>query len=297
MNDQRDHLDLVIKQVYTKMKKMTPKPGTCPDDELLAAYLEGSLTEEEKEGIEEHLVLCEKCTENIISFSEVESSYEFAEDTFATQEMVKRVKDLVKPMGTPALWEKFFSWFTLFRPVPVMVAVSVILVVVAFGIYNLRKPSGPSPEMPSSIIFNIVARMSSEPLTRGKAPGYREVDVKDGGVLHSGDMFRVKFELQEEAYVYLLALDSLGNIARIFPKKDTATPVKIQPHETYVIPKDDEWLRLDENTGQETLYLLASTQPIKNIDQKINQLKKSGIDKTTEIFPGVKIQSFSFRHE
>lgn len=297
MNNQKDRLDLVIKQVFSRMKKLSPKPGACLDDELLAAYLEGSLTEKDMERIEEHLALCSQCIESLISLSEAESSYPSTEETFSSEQMVRRVKDLVRTRETISLWEKVSSWFFGLRPVPVMVATSILLVVVTFGVYNLRKPSGPSLEIPTPILFNIIARMPSEPLTRSEAPDYREVDVKDGGVLHSGDMFRIKFELQEEAYVYLLALDSLGNIVRIFPKKDTATPVKVKPNETYVVPKEDEWLQLDNNTGQETLYLLASPETIEDIDQRIDQLKKSGIDKITEISPEVKIQSFSFRHE
>lgn len=297
MNNKKDHLDLVIKQVFSKMKKLSPKPGACPEDELLAAYLEGGLKEKDREGIEEHLVLCSQCTESLISLSEAESSDLSTDESFSSERMVRRVKDLVKPRETISLWERVSSWFFGLRPVPVMVATSILLVVVTFGVYNLRRHSGPSSELPPSIMFNIIARMPSEIETRGTVPDYREVEVQDGGVLHSGDMFRIKFELQEEAYVYLLSLDSLGNLTRLLPGKDIELPTKIKPHETHIIPKEDEWLRLDDNTGQETLYLLASAEPIDDIDQRIDQLKKSGTDKITEIFPGVKIQSFKFRHD
>ena len=174
---------------------------------------------------------------------------------------------------------------------------SVILVAVTFGIYNLRRPSGRSPELPPSIMFNIIARMPSEMVTRGTTPDFREVEIQDGGVLRSGDMFRIKFELQEEAYVYLLSLDSLGNLTRLFPEKDTGFHVKVKLDQTYIVPEKDGWFRLDHNTGQEAFYLLASSEAIGNIDQRIDQLKKLGIDKITKILPGVKIQSFSFRHE
>lgn len=297
MNNQKNHLDLVIKQVFARMKKLSPKPDTCPDDELLASYLDGGVTEEERERIEEHLVLCSKCTESLISFSEAESSYPSTEETFSSEQMVRRVKDLIKPRETIPIWERMSSWFFGLRPVPVMVATSVILVAVTFGIYNLRRPSGPSPELPPSIMFNIIARMPSEIATRGTVPDYRQVEVQDGGVLRSGDMFRIKFELQEEAYVYLLALDSLGNLTKLFPGKDTGFPIKVKAHKTYIVPEEDGWFRLDDNTGQEMLYLLASPEALGDIDRSIDQLKKSGIDKITKILPGVKIQSFSFSHE
>jgi len=293
MDEQADRLDLVIKQVFERMKKLSPKPAVCPGDELLAAYLTGRLTQKERQRIEEHLVLCEKCTETLISFSQVESLYQSTEKNFTTEEMVKRAKGLVKPREKQALWEKVSSWFPVFRPVPVMVAASILLAVVVFGIYNLYKPS---LEMPPSVKFHIIARMPSEILIRGTALDYKEIEIQDGGELHSGDMFRIKFELQEEAYVYLLSLDSLGNITKLFPERDTAFPVKFKPYKTNIFPEKEKWLRLDKNTGQEALYLLASPEAIRNIDQRIDQLRKSGIDNITKIFPGVKIQPFSFRH-
>lgn len=177
-----------------------------------------------------------------------------------------------------------------------MVAASIILAIVVFGIYTLHTPYGPSL-VSTSIKFNIITRMPSEILIRGTTPDYREIEIQDGGELHSGDMFRITFKLQEEAYVYLLSLDSLGDITKLFPEKDTGLPIKIKPHETYIFPEKNKWLRLDKNIGQETLYLLASPEPIRNIEKGIDQLKKSGINKITTIFPGVKIQSFSFRHK
>lgn len=36
-------------------------PGECPDLEKLAAFQEGSLTQNEQEDIEEHLVRCARC--------------------------------------------------------------------------------------------------------------------------------------------------------------------------------------------------------------------------------------------
>ena len=293
MDTKRDRLDVVIKQVFSRMTKLSPKPAVCPDEELLGAYLEGSLTQEERSRIEEHLVICSRCTESLILLSQLEGSYTPAQESFVTEEMVERIKGLVQPPQKPALWEKVSSWLPGFRPVPIMVAASVILAVVIFGIYNLYSPHGPSL-VTSSIR---IVRLPSEIGTRGTTPDHKEVEIQDGGVLHSGDEFRITFELQEEAYVYLLSLDSLGNLTKLFPEKDTGLHIKVKPHKTYIFPEQKRRFRLDDNTGQETLYLLASPEVIRDVDQRINQLQKSGIDKITKIFPGVKIQVFGFKHE
>jgi len=83
----------------------------------------------------------------------------------------------------------------------------------------------------------------------------------------------------------------------LYPEKDIGLPVKLEPEKSYFFPTGDDWLKLDDNTGQEKIYLLASPDPIKGINIKIDQLKKSGIDNIKNIFPGIKIQSFNFKHE
>lgn len=298
MNNKRDRLDLVIKKVFSRMKKLNSNPNTCPGDELLAAYIDGSLTQKEGEIIEEHLVLCNECTENLMSFSEMQSLYHSNDETFTTVEMVKRAKNLLKqPREKRTLWELISSWFPFMRPVPVMASASIALVLLVFCVYHLQKPHRPLPEISSFIKFTLIARIPDKALIRGTTLDYKEVEIKNGGMLQSGDMFRIKFELQEETYVYLLALDSLGNLIKLFPGKDTLLPIKVKPHKTYVFPEKDEWLRLDDNIGKESLYLLASPDIIENIGQKIVQLKKAGIDNINKIFPGVNIKLFSFKHE
>ena len=195
------------------------------------------------------------------------------------------------------LWERVSDWFTVFRPVPVMATVSVIMVIAVLGIYKLQMSDDSFKNIPFSIRLNIIARMPSEIQTRGTAPKYVEVGIVDGGVLNSGDLFRINFQLQEEAYVYLLSLDSQGNLTKLYPDKDMGLSVKLEPQKLYFFPTGDEWLKLDENTGQEKIYLLASPDPIKGINIKIDQLKKSEIDNIENIFPGIKIQSFNFKHE
>ena len=294
MNEHRDHLDSVLKQVFTRMKKLNPKPLACPDDELLAAYHTGNLTQEERERIEEHLSVCSQCIESLISFAEVESSYDSTKKTFTTKEMVKKAKGLVKAPEKPPLKEIISSWLSGFKPAQAMALATIVMAVVVFGVYYLNIPS---PVISPFAKFNIIARMPSGILIRGKTLDYKDVEIQDGGVVHSGDMFRIRFELDEEAYVYVLALDSLGNITKVFPPKGAEPHIRLKPHETHVIPKEKRWFRLDDNTGKEALYLLSSSGAIENIDRKIDQLKTVGINKIAEVFSNVKIQSFSFRHE
>lgn len=297
MSERGDRLDVVIKQVFERMKKLSPKPESCPDDHLLAAYHEGGLIQEEMERIEGHLVLCDRCTENLILLSEVESPHEPVKGSFATEEMIKRAKDLVRQPVKQSLKERIGEWLSSFRPFPVMATASAVLLLLIFSVYSLYTPSDRNGMKPGLISFAIIASVPSGGVTRGTTPGYKESELREGGVLRSGDRFRIKFELQKGAYVCLLALNSQGNLNKILHGKARSFVFKAEPNVPYFVPQDDGWFQLDNNKGVERIYLLSSADPIGDIDHKIDELKKSGIDNIGKIFSGLKIQSFTFRHE
>lgn len=196
-----------------------------------------------------------------------------------------------------SLWEKISSWLPSFRPAPIMAAASVALLLLVIGIYNIYTPHDPDGKKFAPLSFGIIARVPSGMVTKGKSPVYKEVEIQDGGALYSGDMFRVKFQIPTEAYVYLLALNSQGDLTKLFPGKSPGFVFKAKPGVPYFVPGDDRWFRLDDNIGRERLYLLVSPKAIEGIDQKVDQLKKPGAVELSNIFPGVKIQSFSFKHE
>ena len=298
MSENGDRLDVVIKQVFQRMKNLNPEPESCPDDQLLAAYYEGGLTGEETEKIEAHLILCERCTENISLLSEVKGSCSSDKQSHATREMVQRAKDLIQPpLPNPSLWERISEWLSAFRPLPAFATASAVLLVLIFSIYSLYTPSGRNGTKPGLITFAIIARVPSGGVTRGTTPIYKDAELQEGSTLRSGDRFRTRFELREDAYVCLLALNSQGDLSKIFPEKATSSVFRAEPGVSYFVPQDDGWFQLDDNKGVEKIYLLVSTEPIGDIDQKIDRLKKSGIDKIVTVFPGIKIQSFSFKHE
>ena len=129
MTQKKDRLDLIIKQVFEEMRNNISQPAVCPDDEILGAYIEGSLSEKERDRTEEHLALCRKCAENIVAISEIESSPSYSEETYASPNMVRKAKDLIKPKETDSILKRLSSWFTAFTPMPAMATAAVILLV------------------------------------------------------------------------------------------------------------------------------------------------------------------------
>jgi len=297
MDEQKDKLDLEIKQVSAKIKNMSPKPDVCPSEEQLAAYLEGGLVQDEIDSIEEHMAVCDDCIENILSLSEKKSSGLFVKGEPVPKDMILKAKSHMKPQKMPTLMERMTDWFADFKLMPAMATVSVALIVLAIGIFMVQSPDDPLKDAPLSVKLDVMARVPTGMPTRGSDIKYKIVEVGKGDSLKTGDSFKIKYQVKEEAYVYLLSLDSQGNISKIFPEKDTIQPVKIEPNKVYTFPHHDKWFVLDDNTGKETLYLIASRKPIEDVNKRIGELKMSGIDKIETVFSGISIQSFVFKHE
>jgi hypothetical protein len=73
--------------------------------------------------------------------------------------------------------------------------------------------------------------------------------------------------------------------------------MKIQPHETrfsHQAKHGWNWITI---TGEERILLIISKEPIDDIDDKIQRLRKSEIDRIDEIFTKANVWTLNFRHE
>lgn len=127
---------------------------------------------------------------------------------------------------------------------------------------------------------------------RGNSTPAGEFEVNQGGVLKSGDSFRITFNADKDAYVRVLLYDSSKEITELFSDK-----VSAGKNIVISTAKDGAKLQLDNVVGTETIYVLASKIPIEDFDKKLDELKKSGIDKINHIFLNTSIQIFRFGHE
>ena len=109
-----------------------------------------------------------------------------------------------------------------------------------------------------TLSMNIVA----ERFVNGR---YEEVVVREGGTLRSGDTFKVHFSANADGYAYLFIYDSQGKIQKLFPDASTGSDNKIRGGRTYAVPSGDLWFELDEHTGVETIYVMVSYEPLKEI--------------------------------
>ncbi|MFH1709384.1 MAG: DUF4384 domain-containing protein [Planctomycetota bacterium] len=106
---------------------------------------------------------------------------------------------------------------------------------------------------------------------------WMNVEVNDGSVLASGDLFKVNFAADRDAYVYLFFYDSQGEASILFPVSEIFYASKVKAGTTITLPAvEDEWFWLDENTGRETLYFIASVEPLADIEKLLGRMKDAG---------------------
>lgn len=88
--------------------------------------------------------------------------------------------------------------------------------------------------------------------------GERRV-LAPGGVLTPNDNYRVTFTPNRSSYVYVYQVDARGKATAVFPNpdySDAANPV--EGKRAYAVPARDQWLKLDQQPGEEEIVVLAS---------------------------------------
>ena len=83
--------------------------------------------------------------------------------------------------------------------------------------------------------------------------------------MRSHDNFQVHLETNRPGYIYILLYDSQGRASQIFPDPKIDQPGFVEGARKLVIPSKELWFWLDENTGTETIYVLASENPMGDI--------------------------------
>ena len=102
--------------------------------------------------------------------------------------------------------------------------------------------------------------------------------VKEGDTLFSHDYCRINFELDRDAYAYVVYFDSKDRLHQLYPDPSLPMPQKVKGKKSYTIPEGaDNWFQLDNQTGRETVFVLASREPIKDFNEIISTLE--GLDR------------------
>lgn len=90
-------------------------------------------------------------------------------------------------------------------------------------------------------------------------------NLTNGSILRSGDYYKIIFTPTEDCYVYIFQIDSANKIYSLFPMEHFGgiTVNNFNPvasGRTYYLPAESKSFVLDEQTGTEKIYFLASSQ-------------------------------------
>jgi hypothetical protein len=108
-----------------------------------------------------------------------------------------------------------------------------------------------------------------------------EVITRDTA-LKSGDQIKFFLKLESRCFFYLIYQSSQHELSVLYPYRFTHFDSKDASAGEHYIPESNQWFELDEHTGQEKFYVLASTKRLFDLESLVNQYesadkaKKSG---------------------
>ena len=304
--------DKLIKEAFKEMKKGLSKPEKCPDETDLACFEEGTLDERERETIEKHLISCSKCCDYVVCLNKVINFSEEKELPEIPAGQLKKVSALVKGRekevhtknvasvltGIVQSMREFFVFSWIAQPLPIAVrsgalAILLLLMVSTTFIYFQQGRE-------VGLHMEIIGKTSAI-ATRGTPEGETiEKIVKDGDTLYSDDYCRINFETDHDAYAYVLYYDSTGNLHQLYPDPDTEIPQKVKGKTKYTIPSgENDWFQLDNRSGKETVFVLASNKPVGNLKETFGAVQDKSAEEVLEVFKSKStvLKTLSFNHQ
>lgn len=105
----------------------------------------------------------------------------------------------------------------------------------------------------------------------------RLVAITRDTTLKTGDRLKLFVELKKECFIYLIYKSGQDELHMLFPEKINQFNTDYSVLKKYYIPQGDMWFELDENTGLETFYLLASVNRLTGLESMM--VKYSRADK------------------
>ncbi len=103
--------------------------------------------------------------------------------------------------------------------------------------------------------------------------------IKDGDILkdgrgnpRAGDKFRVMFRANSDCYLYVIAIDGTGWAQGIFPALTSPFANPVKPGQQYILPENNQWFSLDQFTGVETIFFVASPDKRQDIEDILTDI-------------------------
>ena len=275
-----------LKKAFMSDKTNSEEPCSMADQ--VTDYAFGELNTDEGLKVREHIQTCRHCLELYmdIRLAEEETNQVQNEKVEVLPGLQKAIDKSKKPEASflgklGNLISGFFAGGINFKPVAVF---ATLFIVLSVGIYMIQDIS---PNDPYAV--DIILQGKTPIGFRGGLTEYKEFEVQSGGALESGDLFRFQFKIDDDAYLYIVFHDSLGNI-RSLEKGFVLGETDI------FLPDETNWYQLGENKGTEKLYLVVSREKINDFDRRVDELKFKGIGSIETVFQEATVKGFVFEH-
>jgi len=106
-----------------------------------------------------------------------------------------------------------------------------------------------------------------------------EMVVKEGDTLFSNERFRINFRLNHDSYLYILLFSSQEEASILFPNPKIALDNYIRGNVPYSLPGEGLWFFLDDHPGIESLYFVASYEPMNDIAKLLSTINTTADSK------------------
>lgn len=108
-----------------------------------------------------------------------------------------------------------------------------------------------------------------------KANGSKFEAVTKDTELKTGDQIKFFLKVNKICFVYLIYRSSQGELSVLFPQRFKLKSAEYTVAGNHYIPKGDQWFELDEHTGEERFYLLASKNRLMDLEALINDYESA----------------------
>ncbi|MEE9497462.1 MAG: DUF4384 domain-containing protein, partial [Desulfobacterales bacterium] len=116
-----------------------------------------------------------------------------------------------------------------------------------------------------------------------KANGSKFEAVTKDTDLKTGDQIKFFLKVNKSCFVYLIYRSSQGELSVLFPQRFKLQSAQYTVAGNHYIPKGDQWFELDEHTGEERFYLLASVERLMDLEARINDYESADTSKKTPL--------------
>jgi len=130
-----------------------------------------------------------------------------------------------------------------------------------------------------------------------KANGSKFEAIDRDTVLKTGDQIKFFLNVDKNCFVYLIYSSSQGELSVLFPYRFKLRSDEYTVAGHHYIPGGNQWFELDEHTGEEKFYLLASANRLMSLEALINDYESADAAKKPSLAQAVLAEIRKLRKE